>query len=144
MKDSRIGTFGALAIVFAVTGRVLLLASLQPGHVTEYLISADVLCRWTALPLGAALPSAREHGSQGGRVAGQISRVSLAIGTLVAFGVVGYLLRISMWRPVAAASAVTLLSGLYYKRRIGGITGDCFGATSQLTLMAVYLCGVWH
>jgi len=144
MKDSRIGTFGALAIVFAVTGRVLLLASLQPGHVIEYLISADVLCRWTALPLGASLPSAREQGSQGGRVAGQISRVSLAIGTLVAFGVVGYLLRMSMWVPVAAASAVTLLSGLYYKRRIGGITGDCFGATSQLTLVAVYLCGVWH
>lgn len=144
MKDSRIGTFGALAIVFSIAGRVLLLASLQPGHVTQYVISADVLCRWTALPLGTALPSAREQASQGGRIARQISRVSLAVGTLIAFGVVCYLFQMSMWRPVAAASVVTLFSGLYYKRRIGGITGDCFGATSQLTLIAVYLCGVWH
>jgi adenosylcobinamide-GDP ribazoletransferase len=54
------------------------------------------------------------------------------------------MLRQSTVWPVAAASAVTLFSGLYYKHRIGGITGDCFGATSQLTLLAVYLCGVWR
>jgi adenosylcobinamide-GDP ribazoletransferase len=35
------------------------------------------------------------------------------------------------------------LSGLYYYRRIGGITGDCFGATNQLAEIAVYFCGVW-
>jgi adenosylcobinamide-GDP ribazoletransferase len=38
---------------------------------------------------------------------------------------------------------VTLGTALYYKRRIGGITGDCFGATNQLAEIAVYLCGVW-
>jgi adenosylcobinamide-GDP ribazoletransferase len=66
------------------------------------------------------------------------------VATLLAFGIVGYLLRMSMWMPVVAASAVTLASGLYYKRRISGLTGDCFGATIQLTLAAVYLCGVWR
>ena len=144
MKDSRTGSYGALAIVFSVVGRILLLASLFPGNFVQYVVSAEVLCRWTALPLGVALPSAREQASQGGRIARQISCLSLAIGTLIAFGVVGYLFRMSMWRPITAASVVTLLSGLYYKRHIGGITGDCFGATSQLTLVAVYLCGVWH
>jgi adenosylcobinamide-GDP ribazoletransferase len=38
---------------------------------------------------------------------------------------------------------VTLVTALYYKHRIGGITGDCFGATNQLTEIAVFLCGVW-
>jgi adenosylcobinamide-GDP ribazoletransferase len=144
MKDSRIGTYGALAIVFSVTGRVLLLANLPSGSFIQYVISAEVLCRWTALPLGAALPGARDQASQGARIARQISGVSLAAGTLLAFGIVGYLLRTPMWIPVLTASAITLLSGLYYKRRIGGITGDCFGATIQLTLAAVYLCGVWR
>jgi adenosylcobinamide-GDP ribazoletransferase len=50
----------------------------------------------------------------------------------------------SMWIPIVVAVLVTLLSGLYYKRRIGGVTGDCFGATIHLTLIAVYLCGVWR
>lgn len=144
MKDSRIGSYGALAIVFSVAARVLLLASLPPSSFVQYAISAEVLCRWTVLPLGAVLPGARAEASQGARLARQISAVSLAVGTLLAFGIVGYLLRAAMWIPVITASAMTLLTGLYYKRRIGGITGDCFGATIQLTLAAVYLCGVWH
>ena len=59
-----------------------------------------------------------------------ISGVSLVVGTLFSFGVVGYLLRMSAAEPVAAAVIVMVLSGLYYKHRIGGITGDCFGALS--------------
>jgi len=144
MKDSRIGSYGALALVFSVAGRMLLLANLPSSSFIQYAISAEVLCRWTVLPLGAALPGAREQESQGARIDRQISALSLAVGTLFALAIVGYLLRMSMWIPVAAASLVTLLTGLYYMRRIGGITGDCFGATIQLTLVAVYLCGVWH
>jgi adenosylcobinamide-GDP ribazoletransferase len=144
MKDSRIGSYGALALVFSVAGRILLLANLPSSSFIQYAISAEVLCRWTVLPLGAALPGAREQESQGARLARQISGLSLAVGTLFALAIVGYLLRMSMWIPFVAASAVTFCSGWYYKRRIGGITGDCFGATIQLTLVAVYLCGVWR
>lgn len=144
MKDSRIGTYGAMAIVFSITGRILLLSNLSPASFVPYVISAEVLCRWTVLPLGAALSGAREMESQGARIANQVSGVSLAVGTMLAFGIVWYLLRTAMWVPVVAASFIALLSGIYYKRRIGGITGDCFGATIQLTLAAVYLCGVWR
>jgi adenosylcobinamide-GDP ribazoletransferase len=42
-----------------------------------------------------------------------------------------------------ATLAVTLLTALYYQSQIGGVTGDCFGATNQLTEIAIYLCGVW-
>ena len=144
MKDSRIGSYGALAIVFSVAGRILLLTYLPSTSLVRYVISADVLCRWTMLPLGAALAAARENASQGARIAGKISGVSVVVGTLFSFAVVGYLLGMSAVKPIAAALIVMLLSGLYYKRRIGGITGDCFGATSQLTLVAVYFCGVWR
>jgi adenosylcobinamide-GDP ribazoletransferase len=144
MKDSRIGSFGALALVFSVGGRVLLLAYLPIGTLVQYVIAAEVLCRWVMLPLGAALPGAGEQGSQGARIARRVSGISLAVGTLISLGVVGFMLRQSAVWPVAAALAVTLFSGLYYRNRIGGITGDCFGATSQVTLLAVYLCGVWR
>jgi adenosylcobinamide-GDP ribazoletransferase len=144
MRDSRVGSFGALAIVFSIAGRVLLLADLPTDAFIPYAISAEVLSRWTVLPLGATLPSAREQPGQGARIARQVSGLSLAVGTLLAFCIVGYLLHFSMWIPIVAASAVALISGFYYRHRIGGITGDCFGATIQITLAAVYLCGVWR
>ena len=144
MKDSRIGSFGALALMFSIGGRVLLLSYLPAVDLVSYVISAEVLCRWVMLPLAAALPGARPEGSQGARIARQVSGISLAVGTLLALGIVSFMLRLSAVWPVVAASAVTLISGLYYKKRIGGITGDCFGATSQVTLLAVYLCGVWR
>jgi adenosylcobinamide-GDP ribazoletransferase len=144
MKDSRIGSYGSLALLFSVGGRVLLLSHLPAGSFVYYVISAEVLCRWVMLPLGTALPGAGAQGSQGARIARQVSGISLAVGTLISLVIVGFLLHLSAVWPVAAASAVTLLSGLYYKNRIGGITGDCFGATSQVTLLAVYLCGVWR
>jgi adenosylcobinamide-GDP ribazoletransferase len=149
MKDSRIGSYGALAISFSVVGRVLLLANLPAAKFIPFAISAEVLSRWTVLPLGVVLTGAREQESQqlrgqGARIARQISGASLIIGTLLAFAIVGCLMRASMTIPIVAASAVVLFSGIYYKQRIGGITGDCFGATIQLTLIAIYLCGVWH
>ena len=144
MKDSRIGSFGALALLFSIGGRVLMLAYIPAGSFVQYAISAEVLCRWVMLPLGAALLGAGEPGSQGARIARQVSGFSLFVGTLITIGVVGSMLGMSAIWPVAAASAVTLFCGLYFKNRIGGITGDCFGATSQVTLLAVYLCGVWR
>jgi len=37
---------------------------------------------------------------------------------------------------------LTVLSGLYYRRRLSGITGDCLGATNQLTEVSLYLMAV--
>lgn len=144
LKDSRVGSYGALALVFSVASRVLLIALLPGKGFAPYLISAHVLCRWTILPLGYALPAARKQEGQGARLARQISAASLLAGTLIAFGIAAFLLRMAVWAPVVAVLAVTLLSGLYYRRRLGGITGDCFGATVQLAEVAVYLCGAWR
>jgi adenosylcobinamide-GDP ribazoletransferase len=144
LKDSRIGTFGALAILFSVGLRWLLLANLPLSRFAAYVISGQVLCRWTALPLGYALPAARESSGQGARIARQISAASLAMGTLLTLAIALYALRQAIWGPLLSTLTVTLLSGVYYWRRLGGVTGDCFGATNQLAEIAVYLCGVWQ
>jgi adenosylcobinamide-GDP ribazoletransferase len=44
---------------------------------------------------------------------------------------------------IVAALIVTFATGTYYRRRIGGVTGDCFGATVQLVEIVVLLMGVW-
>ena len=144
LKDSRIGSFGALALVLSVLARFLLLSILPMHRFTALVVSAHVLCRWTTLPLSYFLRPAREcDDGQGARIARKISPASLLIGSLLSFAVVLYLLRREFWIPVIVALGITGLSGLYYFRRIGGVTGDCFGATNQLTEIAVYFCGVW-
>ena len=144
LKDSRIGSFGAIALALSLGARWLLLATLPVGRFAGFLISAHVLCRWTVLPLGHFLKSARGEEGQAARIANKVGWTSMAIGSVLAFGITVFLLRAQCWPPIVAAIAVTFFSGLYYQRRIGGVTGDCFGATIQLTEIAVYLCGVWN
>ena len=144
LKDSRIGTYGALALVFSILGRTLLIVALPTSQAVGYLIGAHVLSRWTILPLGCTLPSAREGTGQGVRLARQISVLSLCVGTVITLAVVTYFLHRAALALFPAGMAVTALSGAYYRRRIGGVTGDCFGATLQLTELAVYCVGAWR
>jgi adenosylcobinamide-GDP ribazoletransferase len=156
MRDSRIGTYGAAALVLSVLARVLLIASLPRTQIGAYLMAAPVLSRWTTLPLSFYIAPARDQSpdsdkdqvdrqgdGQGARIARLTTPSSLIIGSLLTFVIVFALLRVRAFIPVLVCAGITLLTGLYYKRRIGGITGDCFGATNQLAEIAVYLCGVW-
>ncbi len=143
MKDSRIGSYGATALVLSLLARYLLLVSLPLEHFAAYIISSQVLCRWSSLPLSYLLPPAREQDGQGAKIAQLTSRSSLIIATLVSFAVAVFLLRWSAIAPILIAILTIALSGWFYFRKLGGVTGDCFGATNQLTEIAVYVCGVW-
>ena len=138
MRDSRIGTFGALALIFIVVGKVTFLSSLTPGQVWRWLIVAHTASRWTILPLCVWLPYARAEG-QGKLVAKQVGVLEIITGTFTLLLV----LIILSWQAALAAllvtTLVTLLSGLYFRARLQGITGDCLGAANQLTEVGLYL-----
>jgi adenosylcobinamide-GDP ribazoletransferase len=147
LKDSRIGSYGGAALVLTFVARTVLLASLPLAHVTAYLITAHVLARWTTLPLSCYLAPARVPdeavAGQGARLARLTTRGTLVAGTLLSFATAILALRLQAGTALAAAVLMTLLTGFYFQRRIGGVTGDCFGATNQLTEIAVYLTGAW-
>lgn len=143
LRDSRIGSYGATALCLSLVGRLILIGSLPLDHIALYLIVANVLCRWTILPLSYFLPAARDGEGQGARIARLTTRSSLIIGTVFAFALTADLLRWRALVPLAIAIFITLFSGYFYSRKIGGITGDCFGATTQVTEMVIYMCGVW-
>jgi adenosylcobinamide-GDP ribazoletransferase len=148
MRDSRIGSYGAAALTLSLVGRILLLYSLPLTLVPQYLIATRVLGQWTTLLLSYYLSPARaqiEDGTdgQGARIARLTSRASLIGGTIFSFAIVIGLLRARAVSAIGAAIIVTLASGLYFQKRIGGVTGDCFGAANQVTEIVVYLCGAW-
>jgi adenosylcobinamide-GDP ribazoletransferase len=138
MRDSRIGTFGTLALIFTIVGKVTFLSSLPPGQVWRWLIVAHSASRWTILPLCAWLPYARTEG-QGKLVAKQVGVLEIITGTFTLLLVFILL----SWQAALAAllvtPLVTLLSGLYFRARLQGITGDCLGAANQLTEVGLYL-----
>ncbi len=143
LKDSRIGSYGATALALSLLARYLLLAWLPVEHFAAYVISAHVLCRWSSLPLSYFLPPAREEDGQGARIAKLTPLSSLVFGSLFSVVVVILALRWTAVAPLLVAILAVVLSAWLYSRKIGGVTGDCFGATNQLTEIAVYFCGVW-
>lgn len=138
MRDSRVGTYGVLALIFLVLGKYVAITEVGPELVWRWLIVAHTGGRWTVLPLCIWLPYARSEG-QGKLVARQVTISALITGSVT------FLLTLLLfpWRAaviaVAVTLVVTLLSGLYFKRRLGGITGDCLGAVNQMTELALYL-----
>ena len=137
MRDSRIGTYGTLALIFVMLGKFIFLSSLPSGQVWRWLIVAHTASRWAILPLCAWLPYARTEG-QGKLVAKQVGNLEILIGTVTLLLVLILLPRQAALVALLATSLVTLLSGLYFRARIQGITGDCLGATNQLTEVLLY------
>jgi adenosylcobinamide-GDP ribazoletransferase len=149
MRDSRIGSYGTAALVFSIAGRILLLRTLPLERFAAYVVVAQVLCRWSTLPLSYLLPAARAaneqnaDAGQGARIARLTSRSSLLLGSIFSVAVAAIALRWAALAPLLAVCAVTAASGRVFLHRLGGVTGDCFGATNQIAEIAVYLCGVW-
>jgi adenosylcobinamide-GDP ribazoletransferase len=142
MHDSRVGSFGAVAIALTLLTRFVFLSNIPPQKLDGYLLAGQVTSRWTALPLAFFLLPARQQSGQGVRVAGRITIPTLVIGTLLTFALVGFALRVKAFWVILAAVAMTVVTGAYYRRKIGGVTGDCMGATNQIVEAASYLTGV--
>ncbi|MCI0486980.1 MAG: adenosylcobinamide-GDP ribazoletransferase [Blastocatellia bacterium] len=141
MRDSRIGTFGALGLIFLVLAKYNLLSILEEKQLWRWLIFAHTASRWTSLPLSMWLPYARSEG-QGKLVARRTGGPALVIATATLAAVSSLLpLRVALLALGVVFVAVTL-SGFYYRRRLDGITGDCLGATNQITEVALYLCAI--
>lgn len=141
MRDSRIGTYGTLALIFVILGKFTFLSSLPAGQIWRWLIVAHTASRWTILPLCGWLPYARAEG-QGKLVAKQVGALEVVTATATLL----IALVLIPWRAALAAllvtSLVTFFSGLYFRARLQGITGDCLGAANQLTEVGLYLAAV--
>jgi adenosylcobinamide-GDP ribazoletransferase len=144
LRDSRIGSYGALALIFSLATRLLLLASLPLAQFASYLIAAHVLCRWSAVLLSRMLQPAREKDDgQGVRIAKRTSIRTLIVASCLTLAIVLPALRFTSLIAIAVTIIVTSLSAAFYHSRLGGVTGDCFGATIQLVEISVLGCGVW-
>ena len=63
LRDSRVGTYGALALVFAVVFPLVVLTPLDDGDFLRAALVGHVVGRWSILPQSLLLPAARPDGA---------------------------------------------------------------------------------
>ena len=147
MKDSRIGAYGAMALVLALASKLALLALLGShslGAALAALGGAHVFSRLWPLCIVRSLPHVGDTArSKSKPLADQIGNAALAAaflwclvpGVLVGWAQSALFLGAGL---LLSALAAARMRGLF-ARRLGGFTGDCLGATQQVGEIAFYL-----
>ncbi len=139
MKDSHIGSFGVLALIFATGVKTVAIAQLYtPDRVATALVAAHVLSR-AVLPLAMrSLPLATTQGLavMAGRPTAQGAYVALGLGFIITFFAV--FLPAAIVALIVAVVAAALV-GAIAKKQFGGYTGDVLGAIEQVAEIAVLI-----
>ena len=130
MRDHAIGSFGAVALVVVLVFQASLLAS--EGSAWSALAAAAACGRWAALPLAAFLPAARDEGT----ALSNLSAASVVLGLLAACVVAVGVRGVGGLAAAGAAALTALVLGAFFRRWLGGVTGDTLGATSELAQAA--------
>ena len=137
MRDSRIGAFGVLALVFGVGIRASILASLLgPWAAAAALVAAGALSRGLLPAVMYLLPAARANGlaKKAGKPDREGAVVAALLGAMLALVFLGQ--TAGLWAIAGAGAAVAAMAWLAL-RQIGGHTGDVLGAAQQVAEIAV-------
>jgi adenosylcobinamide-GDP ribazoletransferase len=139
MRDSRVGTYGACALISSVLLRTGAIASLAtPALVTPALIAAHAASRAT-MPISMWLvPPARTDGLSA--TAGSLSRQSIGIAS--ALGIAALVLAFGLTTGIALTVLLLVVIGGMARlciKQIGGQTGDVLGALEQVGEIIILL-----
>ena len=146
MRKSDIGPMGVSALLFVLLLEVFALATLPAGWVSAEALTAAAVTGRVAVVLATGLPSARPHGF-GALIAGATTRrARLAVGLalLVAVAAAGAAVGwpVLVWRGLAAVIAGLAAAAFVAhtaSRRLGGTTGDVFGALIEVATATTLL-----
>jgi adenosylcobinamide-GDP ribazoletransferase len=136
MRDSRLGTYGALILLVSFVTKVSSLAALPDAFVVQGLIAAHGLARGVLPAMAMSLAYARKDG-----LAANAGRPDFATATIAAsFALAIALLSLPFSEAACAALAVAVCAtamAWLAQRQIGGQTGDVLGGAEQLGETAI-------
>jgi len=145
MRDSRLGTYGALALALLLLLRCGALAGLGAEAAFWALVAAGAAGRAPLALVMRWLPPARRDGLGAGAGRPPVATVEVALALGLA-ALAGVLIPVFGWGKalvaVAVVALVTLAWGALSRRQIGGYTGDLLGALAATAEAAVLLVAV--
>jgi adenosylcobinamide-GDP ribazoletransferase len=145
MKDSRLGTYGTVALAAALALKAASLVALGSQAAAALLLAHAVsralpvaLIRW--LPYAGDADAAKAKPLSTSVSMGDMSvAVFWALAVAAALLGAGLLTATPVLAALISAVLVALATALWLQRRLGGFTGDTLGATQQLGELAIYL-----
>ncbi|MCH5319722.1 MAG: adenosylcobinamide-GDP ribazoletransferase [Paramuribaculum sp.] len=142
MKDSHIGTYGVIGLLLYTLLFILTVSCFPIITGCILIFSSDVWCKFCSSKLIDFLPYSRtrEHSKSG------ILYEKPKIITTIGMGLLSAGTLILLWWPMVLCSIVVplvvLVLGVTMKKRIGGYTGDCCGATFLISQIMMFLCAM--
>lgn len=142
MRDSRIGTFGAVGLILFLLLALVALAELPRVVRSQTLVLAPMVGRYAPLVLARTFPPVSSAPRSGSAFIQAVSGAALVAGGATVTVVAALLLR--PYGLIAAAAGLLLAwaAGWVFSRRLRGLTGDGLGAAVELAELGVLLAGV--
>lgn len=137
MKDSRIGSYGAIALFVVLLAKFQTLAHITPALLLAVLVAGHALSRFAAVLVIYTQNYVRETG-KAKPLAERISGGELLTAAVFGLAPLALLQPELLWALLPVA-AIWLWFSRNLQKRLGGYTGDCLGAMQQLCELAFYL-----
>ena len=139
MKDSRIGSFAVIGLILLLLLKLFALMEVPASVKTATLLVVPVLGRWSTVQLAALFPYARSGHGTAQAFAGFTGKLEYLVASLITALIVVGLFPLRGVILIIATAALAFGTGYFFKRRIGGVTGDIMGATCELVEVTTLL-----
>lgn len=141
MKDSRIGTYGAIALVLLLMSKFLLINEIEAGSIPLVIISAHAFSRLNPVLLIFSSKYVRADETSKSKPVGKKGSATTFIVALL-FGLGPLFLIPLKFIPflIIIQLLVFFVFRLYIHKKLGGYTGDILGALQQFSEIAYYMC----
>ncbi|MBN8719122.1 MAG: adenosylcobinamide-GDP ribazoletransferase [Sediminibacterium magnilacihabitans] len=144
MKDSRLGTYGVVGLLGVLGFKFLLLSSLivlcDPLHLALLIIAAHSTSRLMAIGIMQSYSYVQDTDTSKSKPIASRKLTTLELLIAVSGALLPMLLlKPALWLVLLPMGIACWWAGRYFHKWIGGYTGDCLGATQQLTELVFYL-----
>ncbi|MBS2097319.1 adenosylcobinamide-GDP ribazoletransferase [Carboxylicivirga linearis] len=140
MKDSRVGAYGAIGIILLLISKYTAISSIPTGLIALSMIVAHVNSRFMAVWTMHTLPYVREDESSKSKpITKSLHHKDLLIAFVLTIPSLFILADVKILFIIPLLIVSKLFLEQYFKKWIGGYTGDCLGTIQQTCELVIYL-----